>query len=218
MTEYVPTICPSILASSEAEYKDQIEKVAGFAHRLHIDITDGKFAPTQTVPPGQAWWPAGVKADFHLMLKDPLMATKTIVKHKPHLVIIHAEAEGDFKAFADFCHDRRVKVGVALLPRTSPQAIAPALPLIDHVLIFSGDLGKFGGHANTSLTGKIHYLKKHKADLEIGWDGGINTQNISVLASAGVDVFNVGSFIQKADNPEKAYNDLYRIADETGTT
>jgi pentose-5-phosphate-3-epimerase len=54
--------------------------------------------------------------------------------------------------------------------------------------------------------------------LEIGWDGGVTDQNISQLAFAGVDVFNVGGFIQKAEDPEKAFHVLERIADETGTT
>jgi pentose-5-phosphate-3-epimerase len=54
--------------------------------------------------------------------------------------------------------------------------------------------------------------------LEIGWDGGINDRNISQLVFGGVDVLNVGGYIQNANNPERAYNSLFRIADETGTT
>jgi pentose-5-phosphate-3-epimerase len=65
---------------------------------------------------------------------------------------------------------------------------------------------------------KVEYLKSHKPEIEIGWDGGINDQNISQLALVGVDVFNVGSFIQKAVNPQNAYESLARIADETGET
>ena len=214
----MPVICPAILASTDEEYSQQIERVAKFAHRLQIDLTDGDFAPTQTVNPSQAWWPAGVKADIHLMYKNPLTAAQAILKHQPNMIIIHAEAEGNFEIFASGCRNHKVKVGIALLPQTSPQSILPALKLIDHVLIFSGDLGKFGGHANTGLLSKIHFLRSHKPELEIGWDGGVNSQNISVLASAGVDVFNVGGFIQNSQDPEKAYQTLQRIADETGST
>jgi ribulose-phosphate 3-epimerase len=105
-----------------------------------------------------------------------------------------------------------------LLPQTTVETITPALDHIDHVLIFSGDLGNFGGHANLRLLDKVAELRRHKPELEIGWDGGINEQNISKLVFAGVDVLNVGGYIQNAEEPEKAYSRLVRIAEETGTT
>jgi ribulose-phosphate 3-epimerase len=141
-----------------------------------------------------------------------------LAEHHPHMLIVHAEADGNFEAFASFCRQHDIKVGVALLQKTSPQNILPALDLVDHALIFAGDLGHYGGHADLTQLKKVEYLKSHKPEIEIGWDGGINDQNISQLAFAGVDVFNVGGFIQKAENPEKSYEALRRIADETGET
>jgi ribulose-phosphate 3-epimerase len=211
-------ICPAILASTPEEYRAQIEKVGHFAQRIQIDLTDGSFAPSNTVKAKDAWWPVGVKADFHLMMHHPFTAVRTILEHQPNMVIVHAESEGDFPALVEFCHERGVRVGVALLAKTAAETILPALGLIDHVLIFSGDLGHFGGQADLDLLGKVQIFKDNKPDLEIGWDGGINDQNISALAAGGVDVFNVGGFIQKADNPEKTFQALQRIVDETGTT
>jgi len=86
------------------------------------------------------------------------------------------------------------------------------------VLIFSGNLGEYGGHANFDLLNKVDFLRQHKPELEIGWDGGVNLQNISQLAAGGVDVFNVGGFLQTAPDPEHEYLALERIAEETGTT
>lgn len=214
----MPIICPTILAATANEYKQQMEKVAPFAHRIQIDLTDRLFASPATVKAEEAWWPVGIQADFHLMYKDPRSAVKAILEHKPHLVIIHAEGEGDFSQVAELCHAHGVKVGVALLQKTSPQTVLPALGAIDHVLIFSGELGKYNGHANTGLLSKVHFLRTHKPGLEIGWDGGINDQNISQLIFGGVDVFNVGSYLQTAQEPEKAFKKLQRIAEETGTT
>ena len=214
----MPVICPAILAADEAEYAQQIEKVAHFAHRIQIDLTDGKFAKGQTVTPEQAWWPVGIKADIHLMFEDPFTAAKTVAAHKPHMIIVQAEAKGSFETFVRLCHEHHVKVGVALLPKTQPQTIEAALPKIDHVLIFSGHLGEYGGHANLDLLHKVHFLKERKAELEIGWDGGITDQNISQLATGGVDVFDIGGFIQESKEPERTFHRLQRIADETGTT
>lgn len=211
-------ICPSILANTDEKYRDQMHRIAHFAHRIQIDLTDGIFAAPKTVSAEKAWWPAGIKADIHIMHKDPEDAARIVARHKPHMIIVHAEADGSFEAFAHFCRQQNIKVGVALLQKTSPEHIVPALHLVDHVLIFAGDLGHYGGHADMHQLSKVEFLKHHKHDLEIGWDGGINDQNISQLAFAGVDVFNVGGFIQKAENPEKAYKVLDRIADETGET
>lgn len=214
----MPIISPAILASSEDEYRQQIEKVGHIAHRLQIDLTDGKFAKHQTIEPERAWWPVGVKADFHLMFEDPYPEVKKIIEHQPNLIIVHAESKGSFEAIAGICHEHQIKVGIALLPRTQPQTIAGALQKIDHVLIFSGNLGQYGGHADMDLLRKAHFLKGHKSNLEVGWDGGINDQNISQLAMGGVDVFNVGGFLQNAEDPEKVFHKLQRIVDETGTT
>jgi ribulose-phosphate 3-epimerase len=214
----MPVICPSILASTDEQYREQIEKVAGFAERIQIDLTDGEFAKNQTIGPQAAWWPVGIKTDFHLMYRRPDKAIEVILEHKPNLIIIHAEADGNFLAFAQKFRQLGIKTGLALLPNTSVESIVPALGHLDHVLIFSGKLGEYGGHANLDLLSKVRALKHHKSDLEIGWDGGVNQQNISQLVFGGVDVFDVGGFLQQAPDPERAYHGLARVAEETGTT
>jgi ribulose-phosphate 3-epimerase len=214
----MPVICPAILAADPKQYREQIEKVASFAQRIQIDLTDGVFAKNRTVSPGEAWWPVGIKPDFHLMYQRPDKAIHTILEHLPNMVIVHSEADGNFESFANLCHRHGVKIGVALLPRTTVESVLAALDKIDHILIFSGSLGSYGGHANFDLLNKVDIIKQHKPNIEIGWDGGVNDQNISNLAAGGIDVFSVGGFIQNSANPEHAYKVLQRIADETGTT
>lgn len=211
-------VCPTILSHDKAKFDSYMQKVAGFAHRVQIDLTDGRFAKPKTLLPSNVWWPVGVKADIHLMYQHPHDVAKRLLNHKPHMIIVHAEASGDFGELVKLCHQHKVKVGVALLAKTEPSVIDQSLYAIDHVLIFSGSLGEYGGRANLHLLSKVAYLKGKKPELEVGWDGGINEQNISQLAFGGVDVFNAGSFIEQAAEPEKAYARLSRIAEETGTT
>jgi ribulose-phosphate 3-epimerase len=214
----MPVVCPTILAANKADYDSQVKKIANLGKRIQIDLTDGKFAATKTVTPQAAWWPAGFMADIHLMFKDPLPAARSLVSKEPNMIIAHAESDGNFDKLHELCRHLNIKLGLALLPATPPELIDSAVKKIDHVLIFSGDLGSFGGHADLGLLDKVVYLKAKNADLEIGWDGGINDRNISQLVFGGVDVLNVGGYIQNADDPEKAYNSLFRIADETGIT
>lgn len=214
----MPVICPSILASTPKQYHEQMQKVASFAERIQIDLTDGRFAKNGTIDPADAWWPVGIKADFHLMYHEPDRAIDVILEHQPNLVIVHAEAKGNFLAIVEKFRKLDIKIGIALLPQTSIQAIEPALNRVDHVLVFSGNLGEYGGHANLDLLNKVRDLKQRRPNLEVGWDGGVTNRNISQLAFGGIDVFDVGGFLQESPDPERDYHSLKRIAEETGTT
>lgn len=198
-------ICPCVLADDPHAFREQMERIAHFARRIQIDLTDGLFTPAKTIPIDKVWWPHGAKADLHLMYKRPDLYLDQILKLEPSLVIVHAEAEGKFGPFAKALHDAGIKVGVALLADTQPALIESSLDQIDHVLIFAGSLGYMGGKADLSLLRKVKRLRALKPDLEIGWDGGVNDENAKELAQGGVDVLNAGGFIQKADDPEANY-------------
>ncbi len=200
-----PTICPAILASDPHDFRAQMETVSRFAIRLHIDLSDGIFAPTKTIPIDQIWWPGGIRADLHVMYRRPFDHLRAMLALRPQMIIVHAEAEGDFEAFAKRAHEHGVETGVALLPQTRPEVLTQAIKDIDHVLIFSGNLGRYGGTADLGLLEKVKVLKALKSQIEIGWDGGVNDENAQALAAAGVEVLNVGGFIQQANDPQVAY-------------
>ncbi len=205
-----PTICPTVTAENAHTYRTQIERVAMFAPRIHIDISDGILAPTKLLELDKIWWPGGVRADIHVMLADPFAHVDLYRALGPQMVIVHAEAEGDFVEFAEMMHRHGIETGVALLQDTPVDTIVPAIDLIDHVLIFSGHLGYFGGTADLGLLEKIRQLRALKPTLEIGWDGGINDENVRALAEGGVDVLNVGGFIQRSPDAQAAYEQLVK--------
>ncbi len=129
-------ICPTVTAENFSDYDRQIKLVAQFGHRIQIDLADGNFAKGINIEPKDAWWPAGIKADFHLMYRNPQEAIKIVLEHIPNLVIVHAEADGDFMSFVSYCDKAGVKVGIALLEPTNPEIILEALPHIHHVCQF----------------------------------------------------------------------------------
>lgn len=203
-------ICPTITTNNAHVFRSQVEQVEPFASRIHIDLADGEFT-NQLIKPEAIWWPEHITADIHMMYEHPAYEIGDLIRLKPSLVIIHAEAEGKFYEIAESLHAAKIKVGVALLPPTKVDRIKPAMHIIDHVLIFSGDLGHFGGKVNFELIDKIKEVKDLKPSVEIGWDGGINDTNAAELASVGVDVLNVGGFIQKSDDPKNAYATLVKV-------
>ena len=207
------TVSPTVTADTPESYKLQMNRLADFALRVHIDIADGTLTPNKLLPLDQVWWPGGVWADIHLMNRRPLDYMDIILALNPQLVVVHAEGEGDFELFARTMHRHGIETGVALLQETPVEAIAPALHLIDHVLIFSGSLGSYGGTVDMSLLQKVNQLRQLRPQIEIGWDGGVNDKNARDLAEGGVDVLNVGGFIQKSKQPEAAYATLVNKLD-----
>lgn len=192
----------------------QVEKTVEFADRIHIDVSDGVFTPNKLVDISDVWWPGGVQADIHVMYKKPFEYTDELVALRPQLVIVHAEAEGNFLNFADSLHAHGIEVGVALLPETEVRTIKPAIKHIDHVLIFSGHLGHFGGHADLELLKKIKQVKALKPSVEIGWDGGVNDKNALALAEGGVEVLNAGGYLHGARDPQNAYDTLKMLIEK----
>jgi ribulose-phosphate 3-epimerase len=205
-------ICPTVTAFDPHEYRVQMERLELFCERVHIDLMDGIFTPTVSPGLDQVWWPEQLIADIHLMYEDPNAQIPELIRLKPKLVVIHQEAQGDHQAFADQLHAHGIKVGLALLHDTLVEEIQALIPVFDHVLVFSGDLGKHGGVADMAILQKVSRLREYRPDLEIGWDGGVNDENAAALLAGGVDVLNVGGFIQNATDPAAAYAKLKTIS------
>lgn len=200
------TICPTVTTDSAEIYSAQMEEIATYATRVHIDLGDGIFTRKLT-DVQDVWWPGGMRADLHVMFQNPFLHIAALKALGPQLVIVHAEADGDFMAFARELHRHGIEAGVSLLRETTVEAILPALELIDHVLIFAGTLGENTGPegVNLDVLQKAAQLRQLKPSLEIGWDGGANDMNARKLTEGGVDVINCGGYLH-GDDPIAAWH------------
>lgn len=206
-------ICPTVTPTTTDphEYREQLERVQHIAPRLQLDFMDGDFASPRSTNLAQVWCPEGVTADIHLMYRHPLEYIETLISLHPSLVIIHAEAEGDLGGMLEHLQTLGVKAGIALLQDTSVNTAKNLIEIADHVLIFAGSLGTFGGHADLAQLDKVPQIRDIKPTVEIGWDGGANAENVRQLADGGIDVINCGSAIQRAENPLEAYQHLKQL-------
>lgn len=205
-------ICPTVTAYDMAEYTAQLRRAAEFADRIHIDLMDGQFAPTKSPELKDLWLPHGPLIDIHLMYQKPMEQLEALIHLKPHMVIVHNEVEVHHMHFSAALHKEGIKTGLAILPETPIEWAYQIMHSFDQVLIFSGNLGHHGGHANLELLDKVHKVKQHHPEAEIAWDGGINADNARQLIEAGVEVLNTGGYIQKADDPAAAYATLKALA------
>lgn len=200
-------VVPCLLASTKEELIAQQARMP-FAKRLHIDVMDGQFAPHEGIGLADITWPDGVQADIHLMHQDPTVSYQTLVALRPARVIIHAEAQGDLMTLVQALQKEGIAVGVALMRSTVPADFTELIGAADHVLVFSGNLGEYGGTANMLQIEKVRLIRAINPEVEIGWDGGANVSNAYTLSLGGIDVVNVGSALAKADDPAEVYRRL----------
>ena len=132
------------------------------------------------------------------------------------MVIFHAEASEDLLPHFAALKQAGIKAGVALLKTTVPATVQAYITEADHVLIFSGDLGKHGGIASMMQLEKVRLVKKIKPHVEIGWDGGVTVANAYTLTQGGVEVLNVGGEIANSENPVDTYNRLVKEINKHG--
>ena len=205
----MPIIVPTITAENSHVYREQIERVEGFAQRIHIDLMDGVFTPNKSISVEAAWWPKGTQADIHLMHQLPDESLEKLIKLKPSLVIVPAESDCDFEEFSRELNNAGIDCGIAVMPDTNVDSIIDDLPFAQQVLIFSGNLGHQGGSiANLDLLSKVQEIEEANPELIVAWDGGVNKSNVQALIDAGIEVLNVGGAIQHALDAGLAYREL----------
>lgn len=209
-------IAPAITVETADAFQAACQSIAPFAQRVHIDVSDGEFTPNFLLSENQLYWPNVWEVDVHAMVVRPSEHIDQLLKLNPSLIIFHAEAQENLLEHFKKVQAAGIKVGVGLLKTTVPLTVEAYIKVVDHVMIFSGDLGKHGGTASMMQLEKIRLVKKIKPSVEIGWDGGVNLENAFTLAQGGVQVLNVGGTIANAENPAETYNQLVKEINKHG--
>lgn len=209
-------IAPTITVETPEEFKAAIEKLQPFAQRVHIDLSDGEFAPTFLLGEAQLWWPKEWVVDIHAMVARPLEHLAALIALKPNLIVFHAETGVNLTPILDEVKKNGIKAGVALQRPTVPSTVSAAIENADHVLVFSGDIGHYGGIASLMQLEKVRLIKAINPNVEIGWDGGVSVDNAYTLTQGGVDVLNTGSAIAEAQDPATVYATLVQEINKHG--
>jgi len=197
----VVKIAPSILSADFAFLHEEIKKIEkGGADWVHIDVMDGHFVPNITMGPlvvEAIKKNTSLPLDVHLMVEKPERYVEQFVNAGADIVSVHTEASVHLNRTVNYIKSLGVKAGVALNPATSLTAVEYVLDDVDMVILMSVNPGFGGQELISSSLEKIRKLKNiisHRSVL-IEVDGGINSQNASLVSEAGADVLVAGSAV-----------------------
>jgi ribulose-phosphate 3-epimerase len=195
------SIVPTVLAANPQEYQTMYARAAALSRRVHVDICDGQFADARTVNLEQLPAAEGLEIDLHLMVQQPEHYIETALSLHPRLVILHAESHGNMLDLITHIHSAGVKAGLALLPETTVDSQVQLIQAVDHVLIFTGQIGHNGGEFQSDQLAKLAAIRQQNSGVEVSVDGGVNAITAPAIVAAGINVLYVGSYLQGAEDP-----------------
>ncbi|MDP2945885.1 MAG: ribulose-phosphate 3-epimerase [bacterium] len=203
-------IIPALITSDEdatndfEELKEKFERLkpflADFDNWVQIDITDGKFVPTETVISLEnlRYFTEKANVEFHLMINRPEKVIDEWVRLGPKRIIAHIEAVEDMGELLNVCREKDVELGLALNPETPNVMIEPWIKAVDLILFLGVHPGQGGQEFIPEVLEKIKLLRQNFPNVKIEIDGGVRIANIEELKKAGVDIFVIGSGILKS--------------------
>ena len=210
-------IAPSILSADFAKLGEEVDNVlVSGADIVHFDVMDNHYVPNLTIGPlvCDALRSHGVTApiDVHLMVKPVDRIIPDFAKAGASYITFHPEASEHIDRTIGLIKESGCKVGLVFNPATSLHYLEHVIEQLDMVLLMSVNPG-FGGQSFIpSSLEKLRIVRKMIDDrnlstrLEI--DGGVKTNNIREIASAGADTFVAGSAIFGTDNYEDTITNL----------
>lgn len=198
-------IIPAVLATTEEEYKQKIDKLTSCPELtegwMQIDVMDNKFVSNKSISLDVvAKYPINLKKEAHLMVANPLNWVDDLRRLGFSRAIFHFEA-GDTENVVKQIRQSGMEVGLAINPETPVSQIEQFVDRIDLVLIMGVHPGFSGQQFIAETVDRVKEtsrLRWKNNNLIIEVDGGVG-KHVKELVEAGVNNLVMGSYLLDGD-------------------
>jgi ribulose-phosphate 3-epimerase len=181
-----------------------VARTAPHADIYHIDVADGRFAPSFLFFPDQV---ARLRAltdrplHVHLMVEaDILMAqTRQFAEAGADLITVHAELGSVASDAIKLMHDLGREAGVVLRLETPVSALAPLVSQVAFVTLLGTAIGVKGQSLSEKACPRLREARDllqsagHENSVRLAADGGIRAETVPRLRQAGAETVVLGS-------------------------
>ena len=210
-----PTLSVGVLAADLMKLGSEVSLLEQTDVKLaHVDVMDGCFTPMMTVgPPFVKALKTPLLKDVHLMIQDPLEKVDEYVAAGADVITVHAESGTHihrvFQKLGQMSNAndpaRGLVRGVALNPGTPLAVLKPLIDEVELIMLLGINPGWGGQSFIPSTFARIEKVKgmiaEAEKDILVCVDGGVTRDNITELATAGVDIVVTGSAVFDGKNP-----------------
>ncbi len=210
-----PTLSVGVLAADLMKLGSEVSLLEKTDVKLaHVDVMDGCFTPMMTVgPPFVKALKTPLLKDVHLMIQDPMEKVDEYVAAGADVITVHVESGTHvhrvFQKLGEMSNandpSRGLVRGVALNPGTPLAVLKPLIDEVELIMLLGINPGWGGQSFIPSTFARIEKVKGMLAEAEkdilVCVDGGVTRDNITELATAGVDIVVTGSAVFDGKNP-----------------
>lgn len=215
-------ISASLLSADFARIGEEVQKAAqAKVDMIHFDIMDNHYVPNLTFGPllVEALRPyTSLPFDVHLMARPVDQLIAPCAAAGAQLVSFHPEASDHPHRTITLIRDHGMQAGVVLNPATPVHWLDFILEEIGMVVIMTVNPGFPGQSFLRQSLPKIKRVREMIGALgrpiSLSVDGGVNRENIALLARAGADTFVAGSAVFRQGDCGQAVEALRRCLAE----
>ncbi len=203
-------VIPTIIAKDFQELQEKVRKVEPYVEWIQLDVMDGQFVDNATWnnPTDLSDLKTNLKLEAHLMISNPEEHLDEWIASGVKRIIIHFESTKQPGEVIRRIKQAGLEAGLAINPETPAEVVDDFINQLDSILVMTVRPGRGGQRFLEETLDKVKDLRSKYQDVNIGVDGGINSETAPRVIEAGANLLAAGTAIFQSNNIEQTINEL----------